>query len=177
MRRRPSVPQALSVLGIATCLVGAFPIVAATGSAAPPDAGTAADSIAIRAVVAELDSAWAHADAERWAAPYVEDAEFINVLGMLLPSRDALKARHHEIFTGVFRGSRYQGALRRVRFLGPDAAVADVDIAVTGFSALPPGARPTDPGVLRTRMRHVLERIEGRWRIVASQNTAILPRP
>jgi uncharacterized protein (TIGR02246 family) len=149
----------------------------ARGHAADAAVDAAADSISIRATVAELDSAWAHGDAERWAAPYVANAEFINILGMLFSDRESMRARHQAIFEGPFRGSRYRGTLRRVRFLGPDAAIADVDIAVTDFRALPPGAQATEPGVLRTRMRHVLQRIDGRWRIVASQNTAILPRP
>jgi len=64
-----------------------------------------------------------------------------------------------------------------VRFLRPDVAIADVDIEVTGFQALPPGSRPTERGVLRTRMRHVLTRTDVVWEIVATQNTAVAPRP
>jgi len=102
--------------------------------------GTAADSASIAAIVADLDSAWANADADRWAAHYAPDAEFINILGMLMPNMQAMRARHDEIFHGVFKGSRHHGTVRRVRFLGADAAIADVDIEVTGFSALPPGS-------------------------------------
>jgi uncharacterized protein (TIGR02246 family) len=139
--------------------------------------GAPADSVSIATIIANLDSAWAHGDADRWAADFADDAEFINILGMVMTNKQAMRDRHYQIFTGVFKGSRYQSALRRVRFLGNDVAIADVDIEVTGFSALPPGAQPTAPGVLRTRMRHVLHRIDGRWWIVASQNTAIAPRP
>jgi uncharacterized protein (TIGR02246 family) len=136
-----------------------------------------ADSVAIAAIVADFDAAWAQGDADRWVAHYAPDAVFINILGMVLPDAEATRARHEQIFRGVFRGSRYHSTLRHLRFLGQDAAVADVDVAVTGFSALPPGSRPTEPGVLRTRMRHVLERVGGRWWIVATQNTAVAPAP
>ena len=139
--------------------------------------GTAADSTTIHGVVADLDSAWARADAKLWASHYAPDAEFINILGSLFPDVTSMQARHHEIFQGVFRGSRHHGTVRRLRFLGPDAAVADVDVAVTGYKALPPGSRATEPGVLRTRMKHVLERTNGVWKIVSSQNTAVAPRP
>jgi len=154
-----------------------FTSAALASSALAQPTGSAVDSVSIAAIVADLDSAWANGDADRWAAHYVPDAEFINILGMLMPNMQAMRARHHEIFHGVFKGSRHHGTLRRLRFLGTDAAVADVDIEVTGFSALPPGSRPTEPGVLRTRMRHVLQRLDGRWRIVATQNTAVAPRP
>ena len=67
--------------------------------------------------------------------------------------------------------------LRRVRFLRPDVAIADVDIELPGFKERPPGSRPTEPGVLRTRMRHVLTRTDVVWEIAATQNTAVAPRP
>ncbi|HEU5311040.1 MAG TPA: SgcJ/EcaC family oxidoreductase [Candidatus Eisenbacteria bacterium] len=138
--------------------------------------GAAADTVAIHAIVADLDSAWARADAGLWASHYSSDAEFINILGALFPDVKSMQARHHEIFQGVFRGSRHHGVVRRLRFLGPDAAVADVDVEVIGYKALPPGSRPTEPGVLRTRMKHILARADGAWKIVSSQNTAVAPR-
>ena len=154
-------------------------VAALIGLSAPRHAqgDATADSTSIAAIVADLDSSWARADAALWASHYTPDAEFINILGMLMPDMKSMQARHHEIFQGVFRGSRHHGALRRVRFLGPDVAIADVDVEVTGFKALPPGSVPTAPGVLRTRMRHILARVGGTWKILASQNTAVAPKP
>jgi len=139
--------------------------------------GTAADSTNIRATVADLDSAWSHADAARWAAHYSPDADFINILGMVMEGADAIRARQREIFDGVFKGSRRVSALKRVRFLQSTVAVADVDIAITEFKALPPGSQPTEPGILRARMRHVLTKTGDKWLIVATQNTAVAPAP
>jgi uncharacterized protein (TIGR02246 family) len=139
--------------------------------------GTAADSAAIRAIVADFDSAWANSDAARWASHYAEDADFVNILGMVMPSRETMQARHHDIFTGVFKGSKHTGTIRRMRFLGSTIAVVDVDLEVMGFKALPPGSQPTEPGVLRTRMKHVMTKSGEQWVIVASQNTAVVPIP
>ena len=157
------------VLSLLVVLAAPAPVTAA-GAAAP-------DSLQIAGIVADLDSAWAHADAARWAKHYTADADFINILGMLMPDLKSMEARHHEIFTGVFHGSRHAGHLRKLRFPSSDVAVADVDVTVTGFKALPPGSRPTEPGVLRTRMRHVLRRTEEGWMIFTTQNTAIAPKP
>lgn len=162
-----TAPASLSIVLVALILV----------STPARAQGTAADSTSIRGIVADLDSAWARADAKLWASHYAPDADFINILGMLFPDVKSMQARHHEIFQGVFRGSRHHGALRRLRFIGANAAVADVDVAVTGFKALPPGSRATESGVLRTRMKHVLERTNGVWKIVSSQNTAVAPKP
>ena len=152
-------------------------MVALIGLTAPRHArgDATADSTSIGAIVADLDSSWARADAALWASHYTPDAEFINILGTLMPDVKSMRDRHHEIFQGVFRGSRHHGVLRRLRVLCPDAAIADVDVEVTGYKALPPGSVPTAPGVLRTRMRHMFARVGGTWKIVESQNTAVAP--
>lgn len=137
-----------------------------------------ADSARIVAVLAALDSAWHEGDAGRWVAHYAPGAEFvgfINISGTRMSDPGTLRARLAQIFVGIFRGSRHVGTLRQLRFLGADAAVADEEIEITGFAGLPAGISPTAPGVLRTRMRHILVRRAGRWVIVASQNTAVAP--
>lgn len=135
----------------------------------------AADSARIVAVLADLDSAWQSGDADRWVAHYAPDARFINVSGMLMADAGTLRDRMAQILHGIFRNSRHTGTLRSLRLLGPDAALAEEEIEIRGFVGLPAGVRATEPGVLRTRMRHVLQRTDGRWLIVASQNTAIAP--
>lgn len=160
---------------IVLCLLGFFISVVIAQTSDAQSFGSAADSTSIRAIVADLDSAWAHADANRWASHYAPDADFINILGMHMADTKAMHARHHEIFTGVFKGSKHVGALRLLRFLDATVAIADVDVEVTGFKALPPGVVPTTPGVLRTRMKHILTKSGDGWKIVATQNTAVAP--
>ncbi len=158
-------------------VVGGMALLLALVSTAPAEGpgGSAADSAAILHVVAELDSAWNRADAARGAVNWVEDCDFVNIFGMVLPNREIMQARHHEIFVGIFRGTHHEARLRKLRFLGSDVAIADVEITVTGFKDLPPGTRPTRPGVLETRMKHVLTKVDGTWKIVATQNTAVAP--
>ena len=137
-----------------------------------------ADSAHIVGVLAGLDSAWHAGDADRWVAAYAPAPDFlgfVNISGTRMADRDVLRARLAQIFGGIFHGSRHVGTLRQLRFLGANLAVADEDIEITEFTGLPAGIAPTAPGVLRTRMRHVLQRRAGRWLIVASQNTAVAP--
>lgn len=130
----------------------------------------------LRESVARLEHAWNASNAELWAAEYWPDGELINILGVVLPNAVEVRARTAQILAGPFSGSRFASVVRNVRFLGADAAMVDIDIRVTNFRALPPGTVATEPGVLLTRMKHVFERRHGRWRIVASQNTAVLPK-
>ena len=159
---------------LVVCIAGAAP----AGAQATSRAHAATDSMSIVRVLAGLDSAWQAGNAARWVAHYAPDAEFagfINISGLRMSDPGTLQARLAQIFGGIFRGSRHVGTLRQLRFVNADVAIADEDIEITGFTGLPPGISPTAPGVLRTRMRHVLVRRAGEWLIVASQNTAVAP--
>ena len=78
----------------------------------------------------------------------------------------------------VERGQRLRGRPRRVRQLGPAAALAETDYELRDYDRLPPGIRPTDAdGTLRTRLKYVWALDHDEWKVVAAQNTAILPPP
>jgi uncharacterized protein (TIGR02246 family) len=147
------------------------------GSLSGQALGAPADSQAIRTVVATLDTAWGAADAGRWTSMFWPDAEFVNVSGLIFSGSNAIRARHEAIWHAHFRGSHAQGTIRRLVFLSPDVAIADVNFAVRDYAYLPAvGARETEPGVVLSRMRHVLTRRDGRWRIAATQNTLVAPK-
>jgi uncharacterized protein (TIGR02246 family) len=153
-----------------------FLIAALSFTACSPD-GSHGEG-AIRAAIARQADAWNRHDTKAWMAPFSEDAEFINILGVALLGRPKIEQRHAELFNGIFSKSRVTVTVRQVRSLGATAAVAETDYELRGYTRLPPGIRPTEAdGTLRTRMKYVWQlRPEG-WRVVAAQNTAILPRP
>jgi uncharacterized protein (TIGR02246 family) len=131
--------------------------------------------LAISQSLERLADAWNTGDAALWAQEYWPTADSVNILGGLMADRLAIRDRHAEVFAGPFKGSHFEGSVRRIQFLGSEAAIVDVDIRVTRFQALPPGTFATSPGLLITRLKHVYQRREGAWRIAASQNTAVLP--
>jgi uncharacterized protein (TIGR02246 family) len=132
----------------------------------------------VRALLAEQSEAWNRHDARAWCAPFTEDAEFVNILGMLLKGRSQIEQRHAELFQGIFAKSRIVVTTRKVRSLGATSALAETDYELRGYDRLPPGFRPTDAdGTLRTRMSYVLTLTPDGWRIISAQNTAIMPMP
>jgi len=132
----------------------------------------------IRAAIAEQAEAWNRHDTKAWLAPFSEDAEFINILGMALLGRPEIEQRHAELFRGIFRSSHVVVTTRQVRSLGATAAVAETEYELRGYERLPPGIRATDAdGTLRTRMKYVWQLRPAGWRIVAAQNTAVFPAP
>jgi uncharacterized protein (TIGR02246 family) len=151
-------------------------IVAASAMAfaAPSNADTAAEK-PLRDSLDRLAQAWNTADGAMWANEYWPEGELVNILGGIMPNAEAIRERHAAVLAGPFKGSHFESTVRHIQFLGPDVAIVDTDIRVTNFHALPRGAVATSPGVLLTRMKHVYQRRDGTWRIIASQNTAVLP--
>ena len=153
-----------------------FSIVAASAMAfaAPSNADTAAEK-PLRASLDRLAQAWNTANGAMWANEYWPEGELVNILGGIMPNAEAIRERHTAVLEGPFKGSHFESTVRHIQFLGPDVAIVDTDIRVTNFRALPRGAVATSPGVLLTRMKHIYQRRDGTWRIIASQNTAVLP--
>ena len=158
----------VSALVVLSCLITVIPV------AGYEDAGKDKNEAAVRSLIADLDEAWNRGDAPAWARHYAEDGELVNILGGVFTGRDAITRRHAEILSTVFQGSRHRGKIRNVRWLGPDAAVVDVDVELSNYKALPPGIPEAPDHVLRTRLKHILSKTGGEWKIVASQNTAVM---
>jgi uncharacterized protein (TIGR02246 family) len=153
-----------------TALAIAMALLAACSSRPPtPDLGEVEDILLV------LPEAWNDRDAAAWVASFAPDSDFTNILGMHFPNREANKARHAELFATIFADSRLSADVPSVRPVGDTGAVAELELTLVGYARLPPGIRETEPGVLRTRLITVLEHRNGSWRIVAAQNTAILP--
>ena len=135
------------------------------------------DERAIREVLLALPEAWNARDAAAWVQNFTPDSGFVNILGMRFPDRDSNEERHASLFATIFRDSTLTAEVLHIRFTGPDTAVAEVRLRLAGYARLPPGIGETGPGVLETRLVDVLQKIDGDWRIVFSQNTAIVPLP
>lgn len=132
--------------------------------------------LAIRQIFARQAEDWNRHDAKAWVSAFSDDAEFINILGTTLQGRAEIERRHAEIFSSIFARSRVVVTTRKVRLLGATAAVVETDYELRDYDRLPPGIQATDAdGTLRTRLKYVCELEAGSWRIVAAQNTAVLP--
>jgi len=132
--------------------------------------------LAIGQILTRQAEDWNRHDAKAWVAPFSDDAEFINILGASFQGRAEIERRHAEIFTTIFARSRVVVTTRKIRMLGATAALAETDYELRDYDRLPPGIQATDAdGTLRTRLKYVCELEADGWRIVAAQNTAILP--
>lgn len=128
------------------------------------------DEQAIRDILKQLEDAWNASDSQATAAVFAEDANFIQIFGGQLDGRAAIEGSHRVIFDTIYKGSRASFALRSIRFVRPDVAIVFTKATVTPAAGSPMGpveARPT----------MVVAKDQGKWQIVAFQNTRISEMP
>jgi uncharacterized protein (TIGR02246 family) len=143
----------------------------------PPCTATPARPVTepIVGLLEALPDAWNRRDADAWVENFADESGFTNILGMHFPDREANRARHAQLFATIFANSTLEAEVLRVRPVGRDAAVAELQFTLVGYDRLPPDVPETEPGVLRTRLITMLESRDDRWVVVSAQNTAILP--
>lgn len=168
--------QTLARLAVAAAVALVFCVTPPAG-AQTKQGPQARDEEVLRKLVTAQTEAWNRHDAAAWSKDFAPDATFINIVGSVFTGREEIERRHAAIFAGMFKDSHSEVAVSSVRFVAPGVALVDTEHVVKGYTGLPPGVQPTEPGVLRTRMRYVLKQTGGRWWIVAGQNTDMKPVP
>ena len=121
---------------------------------------------ALHNMVYQLESAWNAGDGDAFAALFADDADVIHILGGYYSGRDTIRAGHRMIFGTIYKGSTVRYSVEKIKFLRPDIALVFLrqHLELAENSVVPEvDARPTI----------VAENIDGKWRIVALQNTRI----
>ncbi len=147
-------------------------VVAAFAPAAVAQSGSAADEKAIRDIEARWEAAWNRHDVAGMAATCAPDADAINLAGEWFQGRDAFQKSLEELHSGKTQGSIWQTERTEIKFLTPKIAIVHV-------YANSHGDRNPDGSPMPAR-RVILTRVDvkrgGKWLIVASQATNIVPR-
>jgi len=115
-------------------------------------------------LVGRLQAAWNAMDGAAFAAPFAEDADFVNILGEHFRGRERIAAGHVGIFQTIYAGSTVSMKLERVRLLRPDVALAHVHSMLDVPQGLLAGRQVA-------RFSLVLTRGSGGWEIAGFHNT------
>ena len=134
-------------------------------------AGTA-DEKAIRDVEARWEAAWNRHDVAAMAATYARDSDAINLAGEWFKGRGAFQKSLEELHSGKTKGSVWQTEQTQIKFLTPEIAI--VHVYANSHGDLKPDGSPMAPR--RVILTRVEVKREGKWLIVASQATNIVPR-
>ena len=134
-----------------------------------------ADEPVIWKIVTDQVAAWNKGDGVAWAQDFSEDADFINIRGDVFQGKAEITKRHEMILSAFFKGTHIGIKVRKTTFLSNTVALIETDQVVTGFKKLAPVIAATSPGTLVTHMKYVMVSLAGNWKIVAVQNSAVLP--
>jgi uncharacterized protein (TIGR02246 family) len=117
-------------------------------------------------MVTELENAWNSADGAGFAKPFAEDADFVNIRGEHMRTRDAISKGHQGIFDTIYKGSIVRYEVAAVRSIAPNVLVAHVKSKLKA---------PTGPlaGEHRSLFTMVLVQEQSVWRIAAFHNTLV----
>ncbi len=120
-------------------------------------------------IVEKLEAAWNNSDSVTWAALFVEDADFIHILGRHFHGRSEVERGHRTIFDTIYKGSRNSFKVESVRFVRPDVALVFIVASLAWYLN---GAEQH----IQARPTLVAQKNDsGQWEIVAFQNTLITP--
>lgn len=124
----------------------------------------------VDAVLEGLVTAWNAGDADRYAAHFRPDADFVDVLGRHLHGADAIADIHRRNFATIHLGSRL--AIRRLRVV---PLRGEFGLAVTASTIeVPAGPLAGNSAATQTML---LQRTDDVWRIRAFHNTFVRDMP
>jgi uncharacterized protein (TIGR02246 family) len=130
---------------------------------------------AAQAMVDRFADSWNRADGKAYGENYWPEAELVNPSGAIVDGQAAIVQEHVDLWNTIFKGSHATGRVRKIRMLGPDYMMVDFDVEVSNVAHLPPGSPTYADGTLRNHLKHILEKRNGQWRVIAAQNTFIAP--
>ena len=129
------------------------------------------DEDAIRELENRFNAGWNAHDPDAIAESLADDAQFITVNGAWTTSRQGFRDLMQRLHgpSGPYGGSTRRSPEIHVRFLTPEIAILHTRFWIDGEVQHDALSQPSRESV-GTRVVH---KIDGRWRIVATQNTDV----
>ena len=128
------------------------------------------DQAAVLEVLHQIEIAWNRYDSESIAAWFREDASLIQIYGGQLDGRAAIEASHRAILDTIYKGSHATFTPRSIRFVRPDVAIVFAHARVSFTEG-------NEAREVETRPTLTVVKEQGKWQIVAFQNTRVSAMP
>ncbi len=111
-------------------------------------------------------------NADMLASLFVEDAEFVNVVGLWWHNRDDIRKAHAYGFEKIFGDSDLALGKTLVKYLSDDIAVVHARMRLKDQT--PKGA-VKNPALRQNIFTFVVQKFERNWKCVSAHNTDIVP--
>ena len=135
--------------------------------------GAAPSEDAIRKLSADFAAAWAKGDAKAMASLWAPDGDLINPWLRVAKGPAEIEKLFQEEHSTFMKGTTYGLTVSGVRFLGPDAAIADWESTISGMKGADGNVMPPMPH----HVTIVLQRKAGKWWVVAARPVIAPPPP
>ena len=119
-------------------------------------------------ILQQLERAWNAADGPAFAAPFTDDADFVDIRGDHHRTRDVVARGHQAIMDTIYRGSTIRYELAQARRLADDVLLAHLRSTLTC-----PGGPMA--GTNRSLASLVLVPGPAGWRVASFHNTLVAP--
>lgn len=116
--------------------------------------------------------AWNRNDAYALANLFVEDAEFVNVVGLWWHNREAIWKAHDYGLRVIFPEAKIKVGRVKLRELSPTLALVHARAKLSGQSSF---AGVEKPGDRQNLISFVVEKREKGWVAISAHNTDIVP--
>jgi uncharacterized protein (TIGR02246 family) len=118
----------------------------------------------VSGLVSGLEKAWNAADGAAFARPFAEDADFVNIRGEHLRTREVIARGHQGIFDTIYKGSIVDYTVSAVRTIASGVMVAHVKAVLKAPTGPLAGEHPALFSIVLVRNQHA-------WEIAAFHNT------
>jgi uncharacterized protein (TIGR02246 family) len=122
-------------------------------------------------IPARFAEGWNERDADKIAALFDENADFVNVTGIWWKNREDIRKAHDYGFKVIFSNSELRVGKIAIKYLSESVAVVHARMRLTGQT-------PVDndsPGVRHTQFSFVLHQKDEGWSCASAHNTDIVP--
>lgn len=116
--------------------------------------------------------AWNQRDAQKIAALFDKDAEFVNVTGLWWHNRQAIEKAHAYGLQTIFNESTLTLIRTKTKYLADHIAVVHAKVKLNGQT---PTSEVNNPGERSTIFTFVVHKLAGGWTCAAAQNTDVIP--
>lgn len=126
----------------------------------------------IQEVIKNYTDSWNLRGGKGFGDGYTQDADFVNIFGMVFSGKAEIEERHIQILRTFLEGSNLEIVDSQLREAQPGLVIALVRWKLTGYRAPGSTANKTPEG-REGIYTHVFIKSDKKWKIAASQNTLV----
>lgn len=125
------------------------------------------DRDSICKIVDHFSNAWNQNHGKGSSDHYAQDADFVNIFGMVFSGKNEIEERHIQVHKGFLKDTIFTTTDLKIREVQPDLVMVQAYWNVDGVKK----PESQEKGSMRGVFTHVFIKRNGQWEITSTQNT------